>query len=96
MKTYFISRHAGAQEWAARQGFNAEVVAHFSPDVVNPGDIVIGTLPVHLAGDVCDRGGEYHHLVMNMPAELRGTEITADKMEELGAAIQQFQIARVS
>lgn len=93
MKTYFISRHPGAVEWAARQGFgDAETVSHFDPAIVVRGDKVIGTLPVHLAAEVCARGGEYWHLVMSLPAEARGKELTADDMDSFGACIQKFKI----
>ena len=93
MKTYFISRHPGALEWAQRNGFeNAETVAHFDPEVVQPGDQIIGTLPVHLAGQVCDRGGRYFHLSMTVPADRRGTEISADDMDSFGAHVKEFNI----
>ena len=91
MKTYFVTRHAGAVEWAQRHGFQAvEVCAHFDPAVVVRGDLVIGTLPIHLAAQVCEQGGEYHHLVLNLPAEARGREISADDMESFGATVEQF------
>ena len=95
-KTYFISRHAGAHEWAERQGFVAEVVSHFDTSVVKPGDVVLGTLPVHLAAEVCQNGGRYFHLSMDVPASLRGQELTADMMEKLGASLTEFSIVEVS
>lgn len=96
MKTYFVTRHPGALEWAQRNGFeNAEIVAHFDPSVVHPGDQVIGTLPVHLAGQVCEKGGRYFHLSMAVPADRRGTEISADDMEEFGAHVKEFKIMEV-
>ena len=95
MTDYFVTRHAGASEWATRNGFNSvEVVAHFDPAVVNEGDKVIGTLPVHLAADVCGKGGQYYHLVLNLPADARGREISADDMESYGATVEQFIITR--
>ena len=94
--TYFISRHPGALEWAQRNGFeNAETVAHLNPAVVAAGDQVIGTLPVHLAGQVCERGGRYFHLSMTVPADRRGTEISADDMDQFGAHIKEFKIVEV-
>lgn len=89
---YFISRHAGAHEWAQRKGFDAKVVSHFDTKVVEKGDLVIGTLPVHLAADVCQRGGRYFHLVLELGPEDRGKELSADRMEELGATVQEFVI----
>jgi len=93
-KTYFISRHAGAHAWADRQGFVAEVVQHFDPAVVQPGDVVLGTLPVHLAAEVCENGGRYFHLEMDVPASLRGQELSADDMENLGASLTEFFVVR--
>ena len=96
MKTYFVSRHAGAQEWAQRNGFeNAEAVAHFDPSVVEPGDMVIGTLPVNLAEQVCQRGGRYFHLSLQVPQEMRGVELNANQMEELGASVREFIVQPV-
>lgn len=93
MKTYFVSRHAGAVEWAINHGFTAvEMIAHFDPACVTAGDKVIGTLPVHLAAQVCDNGGEYHHLVMDIPADARGRELTAEDMEVFGASVRQFVV----
>ena len=93
MRIYFVSRHAGAQEWAQNNGFeNAEVVSHFDPAVVEPGDMVIGTLPVHLAAQVCERGGRYFHLSLQVPQEMRGIELSADQMEEFGASVTEFVI----
>lgn len=94
-KTYFITRHQGAKDWAARQGFDAEIISHFDTKIVEKGDIVLGTLPVNLIAEICERKGSYHHLVINIPAELRGVEMTADKMEELGATLEEFIVIRV-
>ena len=96
MKTYFISRHEGAQQWAQRNGFeNAEVVEHFDPSVVRSGDRVIGTLPVHLAAQVCERGGRYFHLSMAVPSDRRGTEISAYDMDKFGAHVKHFNVEAV-
>lgn len=96
MKTYFIGRHPGAVEWAKAQGFgDALMVAHFDPECVQPGDVVLGTLPVPLASEVCRRGGEYHHLTMDLPVEARGKELTAADMAGYGARLEKFQVGPV-
>lgn len=95
MKTYFITRHAGAKDWAADQGFNAEIIEHFMPDIVEDGDVVLGTLPIHLAARVCELGGRYFHLVLDIPAELRVKEMTAEMMRKCGAALQEFAVKAV-
>jgi CRISPR-associated protein Csx16 len=94
MTTYFVTRHAGAVEWATRKGFHdVTIVAHFDPSVVSAGDVVIGILPVHLAAEVCANGGEYHHLMMDLPAEARGRELSADDMESFGASVHKFTVS---
>ncbi len=91
--TYFVSRHPGAREWAAEEGFNVDqVVEHLDIATIAPGDTVIGSLPVSLAADVCARGAAYLHLSLELPRELRGKELTASEMRQLGAKIRPFQI----
>jgi CRISPR-associated protein Csx16 len=93
MSTYFVTRHPGAVEWATKNGFaGVDVVNHFDPKVVNVGDKVIGNLPVDLAAVVCRRGGEYHHLVLDLPPEARGKELSAEDMDAYGAKVQRFDV----
>jgi len=93
-RTIFVTRHAGAREWAERQGIIVdEMVEHLDPETINPGDLVIGTLPVHLAAEICRRGGRYKHLSMNIPPEHRGRELSADDMEKFCAKLEEFIIS---
>jgi len=95
MTTYFITRHKGALEWARGQGLEATALSHLDPAIIQPGDRVIGTLPVHIAADICARGGHYLHLSMILPEQARGRELSADEMTEFGATIEEYQIRRV-
>lgn len=95
MATYFISRHPGALDWARSVGIDAEQVAHLDPSRLLPGDRVIGTLPVHLAAEVCRRGGRYWHLVLDLPRELRGVELGRAQMEALSPALVEYRITPV-
>ena len=91
IKTYFVTRHTGAIEWAKTAGFqDAQLVVHFDPAVVEAGDTVIGTLPVHLIAAVNARGGVYYHLTMDLPPEARGKELTAEEMVHYGACIAKY------
>lgn len=95
MATYFISRHPGAREWANRQGLVVDSwVAHLDPSLIKVGDIVIGTLPVNLAAEVCACGAIYLHLSLRLPAEARGRELTADELQNMDATLEQFDIRR--
>ncbi len=92
-RTFFVTRHSGAVEWATRQGIAIDrAVEHLDPREIRPGDVVIGTLPVHLASEVCARGARYLHLAMELPVELRGRELTADELDRWGARIVQFWV----
>ncbi|MGQ0566595.1 MAG: CRISPR-associated protein Csx16 [Gemmobacter sp.] len=94
MTALFITRHPGAIAWAARQGIAARMVAHLDPAQVGAGDVVMGTLPVHLAAEVCGRGARYLHLTLDLPPEARGRDLTADDMERFGATLQEFSVRR--
>jgi CRISPR-associated protein Csx16 len=96
MTTCFISRHPGAREWANKQGITVDVmVDHLDFTLVNPGDTVIGTLPVHLAAEVCARGGRYFHLALETPSDRRGSELNADDLNQFGARIEEYWIKRL-
>ena len=91
MRTLFITRHAGALDWAARNGFeDVEYVAHFTPGTEPVR--VLGILPVHLAAAVCAAGGEYWNLNLDIPADARERELTADDMESFGATLERFEV----
>lgn len=97
MATYFVSRHPGAREWAAGEGIIVnKVIAHLDPDVIQPGDVVIGTLPVHLAAQVCRCGGRFLHLSVDVPLEWRGRELTAADLRQCGARLEEYQVAQLS
>ncbi len=93
MTTYFVSRHPGALHWMQQHGpaFDRHV-PHLDPAQVQPGDTVIGTLPVNLAAQVCAHGAAYWHLALQMPAEWRGQELTAEQLGAAQAHLQQFHI----
>ncbi|MDW8479481.1 MAG: CRISPR-associated protein Csx16 [Xanthomonadales bacterium] len=85
---WFVSRHPGSVEWARRRGIAvSRQVAHLDPSEVREGDTVIGTLPLHLAAEVCRRGARLLHLAIDLPPEARGIELDADALERLGARL---------
>ncbi len=93
MTTFFVSRHPGAIEWAGRQGVAVDrLVAHLDTGDIEAGDVVIGTLPVNLAAEVCRRGGRYLHLCLELPLALRGRELSADDLERYGAGLKAYAV----
>lgn len=95
MTTYFITRHAGAVDWACEQGIAAKQVQHLDVDLIRPGDVVMGTLPVQLAAKVVARGARYLHLSIDVPSDARGRELSADDMVAYGARLQEFHIIEI-
>lgn len=97
MTTFFVTRHPGARLWAAEQGITVDaIVAHLDPAMLQPGDVVLGTLPVHLAAQVCARGSRYLHLSITIPADRRGTELSADDMRAFGARLEEYQVHAIN
>ncbi|MGH8479285.1 MAG: CRISPR-associated protein Csx16 [Gammaproteobacteria bacterium] len=96
MTTYFVTRHPGARAWAAEEGVLVdETIEHLDPQALQPGDIVIGTLPVNLAAEVCARGGRYLHLTLELPPEWRGAELSAEDMRRFGARVEEYCVKRM-
>lgn len=96
LTTYLVTRHEGAVEWAARRGVSFERhVSHLEADRVLAGDVVIGTLPIHLAAEVCRRGARYLHLSIDLAAAMRGRELTADESERCGARLERCHVALI-
>ena len=93
---YLVSRHPGTLEWFARQGLAIDKqVTHFDPQNIQPGDEVVGILPIQLAAQVCEKGGRYFHLQLDVPFELRGQELSAQQLDELGAQVVEYYVKRV-
>ena len=94
-KTYFVTRHPGAVEWAKEQHLQVDAfVTHLDPETIVPGDTVIGSLPVNLAAHICERGAEYRHLTLELPEQARGEELDTAAMYRYGARIETFSVRR--
>ena len=95
MSTYFITRHPGAIVWAIEQGIVIDhAVEHLAIAAIQAGDTVIGTLPVHLAAQVCERGARYRHLSVDIPPHARGGEFTAAELVAYGARLDSYRVER--
>lgn len=93
MTTYFISRHPGARAWAAEQGLHIDQhLTHLDTALIQAGDTVMGTLPVHLAATVCSQGALYINLSLDLPAHWRGRELSADELRQCNARLEGFDI----
>lgn len=91
---YVVSRHAGAVQWLQTVISEPYVLLTHLHDVdfVCAGDIIVGTLPVNLIAKVNALGARYFHLNIPMPADLRGQELTADQLTQLGASLIEYSV----
>ena len=71
------------------------MVEHLELSAIVPGDTVLGTLPVHVAAAVCERGARYFHLSMDIPVTRRGTELSAEDMRTFGARLEEYVITKL-
>lgn len=96
MSTYFVTRHQGAIEWAKQQSIKVDKqIKHLDLSVIKKNDIVIGSLPVNLVAEICNRGGRYYHLVLLLPPEWRGKELNAIEMNKFDARVEEYHVQRV-
>lgn len=95
-RRYFISRHPGAAQWAREAGLGPiTVVTHIDTLATGPDDVVMGTLPVHLAAQVCASGARYYNLTLDLPEAWRGRELEAAALRACGARLERFEVRRV-
>jgi CRISPR-associated protein Csx16 len=96
MAVVFVSRHPGAAAWAARCRLPVErLIEHLDPADIQPGDVVLGSLPVNLAAEVCARGAAFYHLSLDLPRDARGRELSADELAAYGARLERYEVRRL-
>lgn len=94
MAVILVSRHSGALTWLQRQlgVTDFQQVAHLHDLPMGPGDRVYGILPIAWAARICRAGAEAHILTLDVPPQLRGQELTATQMDDLGARLVRYDV----
>lgn len=96
MTVWFVSRHPGAVFWAKRRQLHVDRwVSHLLPDEVKEGDIVIGTLPMGIAAEVCQKGVRYFTLDIALAESDRGRELTESELESLNCTLKEVSVTFV-
>jgi len=96
MTVFFITRHPAALDWAEEEGIHFDrLLPHLQLEEIAADDLVIGSLPVNLAYEVCRRGARYQHLTLDLTPQLRGRELSAEQMRHCRARLEEFIVARV-
>lgn len=97
MTCYFVGRHPGAVDWMKKRGPAVDIWnKDFNAEQLKKGDVVYGTLPVHIAEKVCRKGARFVALCLAIPGGLRGTELTAEDLERYGCHLKEYQVQTVA
>jgi len=92
---YLVSRHPGALDWMRRRATGAtfkrlaHLDSHFAPE---PGDQVCGVLPLFWVERINRAGAEAWVLEVDVPAPLRGQELSAEQLEGLQARLVRYDV----
>ena len=95
--TWFVGRHAGSAEWIRTQNVNIDkYVEHLDEHHwPNPGDMVIGTLPVHIVASLNQQGVRFIHLKLNTTSSNRGEEMSATDLQRLAPVLVEYLVIRI-
>ncbi len=95
-KALFITRHAGAVEWAQSKGIEAEHVSHLDTKKIKAGDTIIGTLPVHMVAEICESHDKVKIGVKGLPKRVIISSVGTygygyDKIRDILNALAAYQ-----
>ena len=92
-RVFIVSRHPASVDWIKRQGYEqAEVIDHLKPGVLQQGDLVLGTLPLHIARDINEQGVRLIHFSLDVPHNMRGREISAEMLQEMNPRLEELHV----
>ncbi|MBS9779848.1 MAG: CRISPR-associated protein Csx16 [Moraxellaceae bacterium] len=97
MTTYLVTRHQGAIEWINYMGhaYDSHISHLHDINSLNKGDTLIGSLPINIVADLCERGVNYVHLSLRIPEELRGKELTVEQLANIDAKLERFEVKKL-
>ncbi|MEZ8613821.1 MULTISPECIES: CRISPR-associated protein Csx16 [unclassified Vibrio] len=96
MKTYFVTRHPATIDLI--KSFNIDIhhwLTHVeSIDMFEPGDTVLGTLPIHLVVELTEKNVNYYHFSLDIPSYLRGRELSYLQLIECSPRLEKYEVLR--
>ncbi len=87
--TIIVTRHSGLVDWLSQRGIIGKVISSAMPDDIRDKH-VIGALPLHLAALALD----VTTVDYNCPFELRGKDLTAQQLDDLGAVLNTYTVKK--
>jgi CRISPR-associated protein Csx16 len=95
MKVLIITRHAATVEWLKSTMLPTDevvVTAHYTPGMAQGFDYVVGILPIQLVAELCAEGIRYYQMIMDVPEEFRGKELSIEQMDQFNARLVQYNV----
>lgn len=95
-KIFIVTRHSGSVPVISDMlSLDSEPVvkSHWTAedtDSLQPGDVVVGIMPIHIVAQICAKGGRFFNFTLNLPPELRGKELSREQIEDLNPQLQEF------
>lgn len=99
MTSYLVTRHEGTRQWV--QAMAAEdrlpfridrVLEHLDPAQLHKGDVVVGTLPVHVAAALHGKGVTFWSLDLDVPPHERGKELNEQQIAGYGGRFTRYEV----
>jgi len=102
MTVYFVSQHERIQRWARIMNAKGgklphridQAVENIDPEHLQPGDVVMGTLPMHVAAALESRGIAFWALDLHVPPQDRRKELSATELAKLGATLTRYRVSK--
>ncbi|WP_424406037.1 CRISPR-associated protein Csx16 [Pasteurella sp. PK-2025] len=96
MAVWFVSRHQGAMDWIKAQHIHIDHwVSHLEIHRIQENDIVIGTLPLHMVAQICEKGARFYCLSIHLQEAQRGQELTATQLKVQQCTLQPFFVKKL-
>lgn len=100
MTVYFVTQHEYTRRWTRSTAVRRKLphaidlmVERIDPGHLQDGDVVMGTLPMHVAAALESRGIPFWALDLLIPAEKAGRELSATEIASLGATLTRYRVS---
>lgn len=93
-----VSRHSGSIAWIESSGLSVDYfVSHLSTEHQPcSGDVVIGSLPLHIVASLNNRGIRFFHMQIDIPRHKRGMELSREEVASYGIHLQEYRVFQVT
>ena len=88
MKVVIVSRHPGTINLLKSKFPDAEIISHMTEDSIPENALVIGNLPIEMVAKVLEKGNRFVSVVLNIPPEMRGKELSEEELKKFAKFIE--------